>query len=73
MERGKRTKRRVDWKEIEEGQSRVTYTGAAQSLRGAKVERGGRREEEKIEEEERQHTVKPGEDITRRRELRQFL
>lgn len=26
------------------------------------AERGGRREEEKIEEEERQHTVKPSED-----------
>lgn len=43
------------------GQSRITYT-AAQNLHGAKVEREGRTEEKKIEEEERQHTVKPSED-----------
>lgn len=43
------------------GQSRITYTGAAQSLHGAKVEREGGREEKKIEEKERQHTVRPDE------------
>ena len=43
------------------GQSTITYA-AAQNLHGAKVRREGRTEEKKIEEEERQRTVKPSED-----------
>lgn len=58
--------KKVDWKENIEGQSRITYTGAAQSLHGAKVERGGRTDEKKIEEKERKHTVKPSEDKNER-------
>lgn len=46
---------------------RTTYTGAAQSLRGAKVEREGKTEGNKIEEEERQHTVRPSEDKNERK------
>ncbi len=49
-----------------ERQSRVTYTGAAQSLHGAKMEREGRTEKERIEEEERQHTVKASENKNER-------
>lgn len=52
-------KEKADWEESIEGQSRATYTGAAQSLRGAKAEREGKTEGQKIEKEERQHTVRP--------------
>lgn len=58
--------KKVDWKESKAGQSRITYTGAAQSLHGAKEEREGRTEEKKIEEEERQHTAKHSEDQNER-------
>lgn len=57
----------------ERGQSRTTYTGAAQSLHGAKVEREGRTEGKEVEEEERQHIVRPSEDNNERKSWDRLL
>lgn len=57
----------------ERGQSRTTYAGAAQSLHGAKVEREGQAEGKKVEEEERQHIVRPSEDNNERKSWDRLL